>query len=330
MHNLSGCFVSQSPEFSHKDKNYYSFSIIFTLKERKFYVTDKYLQATWINQIKKAIGYENFLEFYQLYNVLGEGKFGVVREGVHKKTGCTVAIKMVKKEKMNNSDLEMMRSELDIMKLCQHPNIVRLLDHFENDEYIFLVMELLSGKNLNKYLVKNRFKFTEEKASNIVHQIASGLKYLHQYGVVHRDLKPDNIMLSDTSSNPIFKIMDFGFSKVLGPNERVADGFGTLSFVAPEVLVRRPYNKQIDIWSLGVILYYILSGDLPFDDEDDNEEKIAKKTVFEEVTFPKEKWNNRSLLCIDLISKCLVKNPEKRITIDNFIDHEWIQTYINQ
>jgi len=288
------------------------------------------LQATWINQIKKAIGYENFLEFYQLYNVLGEGKFGVVREGVHKKTGCTVAIKMVKKEKMNNSDLEMMRSELDIMKLCQHPNIVRLLDHFENDEYIFLVMELLSGKNLNKYLVKNRFKFTEEKASNIVHQIASGLKYLHQYGVVHRDLKPDNIMLSDTSSNPIFKIMDFGFSKVLGPNERVADGFGTLSFVAPEVLVRRPYNKQIDIWSLGVILYYILSGDLPFDDEDDNEEKIAKKTVFEEVTFPKEKWNNRSLLCIDLISKCLVKNPEKRITIDNFIDHEWIQTYINQ
>ncbi len=118
-------------------------------------------------------------------------------------------------------------------------------------------------------------------------------------------------MLSEKTEKGIIKIMDFGLSKIMGPDEKVADGFGTLSFVAPEVLIRQPYNKQIDIWSLGVILYYMLSGTLPFDDEDDNEENIAKMTVFNEVQFPGEKWNQRSEDVIDLIRECLIKDPEK-------------------
>jgi protein kinase D len=134
-------------------------------------------------------------------------------------------------------------------------------------------------------------------------------------------------MLTESSDKGTIKIMDFGLSKIMGPEERVADGFGTLSFVAPEVLIRQPYNKMIDIWSLGVILYHILSGTLPFDDENDNEEKIAKMTVFEEVKFPSKYWKNRSNLVIDLISRCLVKDPEKRIQIDVYLQHEWIRKY---
>ena len=225
---------------------------------------------------------------------------------------------------MNASDMELVKGEIDIMKLCRHPNVVRLLDHFENSEYIFIVMEYLSGGDLGNHLQVKNFTFTEKRASEIMFQIANGLNYLHSYGVLHRDLKPDNIMLSDSSENATIKIMDFGLSKILAPQERVNDGFGTLSFVAPEVLIRQPYNKQIDIWSMGVILYYMLTGCLPFDDENDSEEIIAKMIVFNEVAFPEKLWKTRSSDVIDIIGLCLIKNPDKRVTIDNYLLHPWI------
>jgi serine/threonine protein kinase len=160
-----------------------------------------------------------------------------------------------------------------------------------------------------------------------MYQLACGINYLHKYGVLHRDLKPENIMLTECSDKGVIKVMDFGLSKIMGPGEKVADGFGTLSFVAPEVLIRQPYNKQIDIWSLGVILYFMLSGTLPFDDENDNEEVIAKMTVFVEVQFPSKYWSKKSPQVIDLISKCLIKDPNKRIAIEDFLQHEWIKKY---
>jgi len=324
MHNLSGCFLKDSPEKTYNNEKFYSFGLVFSSKTRVYFTPDKTVLRNWNTHLKKAIGYNSFMDFYELSDVLGEGKFGLVRMGIHKKTQEKVAIKIIKKEKMTNNDLELIKSELDIMKLCQHPNIIRLLDHFENAEYIFLVMELMSGYDLHTYFIKNKFKFSEKQAADISYQIASGLCYLHKYGVLHRDLKPENIMLSDMGESSVVKIMDFGLSKILGPNEKVADGYGTLSFVAPEVLVRQPYNKQIDIWSLGVILYFMLSGELPFDDKNDNEEKIAKMTVFTEVKFPKDKWKNRSNEVIDLITKCLIKKQDKRIAIESFLSHEWI------
>jgi serine/threonine protein kinase len=155
-----------------------------------------------------------------------------------------------------------------------------------------------------------------------------GIKYLHQFGIVHRDLKPENIMLTEANEFGKVKIMDFGLSKILGSKEKSVEGFGTLTFVAPEVLVRTPYNKEIDIWSLGVILYLMLSGVLPFDDENDNEEVIAKLTVFSQVKFPNEYWSNRSELVIDLIKKCLTKDPNERIKIDKILEHEWIKQFL--
>ena len=121
--------------------------------------------------------------------------------------------------------------------------------------------------------------------------------------------------------------MDFGLSKILGPSEKVADGYGTLSFVAPEVLIRQPYNKQIDIWSMGIILFYMLSGLLPFDDENDDEEAIAKKTVFSELEFPDDPFNNYSSEVKDLIRRCLIKDPLQRLTVDDFLTHKWIKKY---
>lgn len=330
MHNLSGCFVKESSETKINNEKMFSFTIQFSSKTRNYYNYNKESCMEWVRYLKESIGYKSFFDYYDMYEDIGQGKFGVVKLGIHKNTKEKVAIKIIKKESMNEQDIELVKSEIDIMKLCRHPNIVRLLDHFENADYIFIIMECLVGGDLDEYLSKMKFKISEPRAALIMYQLASGIKYLHDYGVLHRDLKPENIMLSDRTDKGIIKIMDFGLSKIMGPLERVADGFGTLSFVAPEVLIRQPYNKQIDIWSLGVILYYILSGTLPFDDENDNEEKIAKMTVFVEVEFPAKNWSKRSEDSVELIRKCLIKNPEERLKIDDYFEQKWIKNFINR
>lgn len=328
MHNLSGCFVKENGEKKINEEKMYCFCIQFSSKVRNYYCYSKESANTWINALKEAIGYKSFFDFYDMLDDIGEGKFGIVKLGMHKKSKEKVAIKIIKKESMNATDIELVKGEIDIMKLCRHANIVKLLDHFENADYIFIIMEYLTGGDLEEYLNKINFRVTENRAAHLMYQLASGIRYLHEFGILHRDLKPENIMLSENSDKGIIKIMDFGLSKIMGPGEKVADGFGTLSFVAPEVLIRQPYNKQIDIWSLGVILYYMLSSTLPFDDENDNEEIIAKMTVFNEVQFPGEKWSKRSEEVIDLIKECLIKDPEKRLKIDEFFQHPWIKKQI--
>lgn len=325
MHNLSGSFIKEEGEKKIQDQLFYCFSIYFNSRVRSYYLPDKQIAKEWTANLKKAVGYQNFFEIYEMLDDLGEGKFGLVKLGVHKRTKERVAIKIIKKEAMNSTDLELCQSEIDIMKLVRHPNIVRLLDHFENTEYIFIVMELVAGGNLGNYLINKKFRLTEARAAEIMYQIGEGINYLHHYGIVHRDLKPDNILLTESSDKGQIKIMDFGLSKILGPLERAADGFGTLTFVAPEVLVRKPYNNQIDIWSMGVITYYMLSGLLPFDDDNDDEEVIAKRTVYIDVEFPGKVWGKYSDEVVDLIRKCLVKDPDKRIKIGEFLNHEWFK-----
>jgi len=326
MHNLTGCFVKdKSDEKIMDNKKFYGFSIIFSNKIRTYYTINKQDRENWVSSLKVAIGYQTFTDTYDLQGDLGEGKFGLVKLGVHKKTEEKVAIKIIKKDSMDQKDLELVRSEIDIMKLCKHKNIVRLLDQYENNEYIFIVMEYLAGGDLGNYSKKRKYDFSEDEVKIIIYQITKGIDYLHKYGVAHRDLKPDNIMLHKKGSINYLKIMDFGLSKILGPQEKVADGFGTLSFVAPEVLVRKPYNKEVDIWSIGITLYYILTGTLPFDDAEDNEEVIAKKIVFSKLEFYDKKWKKISDTAMNYVEKTLIKEPEKRWTSKQLLNHEWFK-----
>ena len=328
MHNLSGCFVKENGPKNINDKTYYCFTLVFPSKERSFYCNTKEIYDNFNQALKEAFGYQNFFYYYEMLDDLGEGIFGSVKLGVEKKTKERVAIKIIKKNKTKPSDIELVRTEIDVMKLCHHPNVVHLLDHFENAEYIFIVMEYIRGGRLTDYMKEKKYNFTEKRAAEIIYQIALGVKYLHKYGIIHRDLKPDNIMLTEASDKGQIKIMDFGLSKILGKKEKTVDGFGTLTFVSPEVLIRKPYNKEIDIWSIGVILYLLLSGDLPFDDEDDDEQKIAKSIVFNEVEFPQKKFGNKSKEVIDLIKGCLTKDPKNRIKVDEILKSEWIQSQI--
>ena len=164
--------------------------------------------------------------------------------------------------------------------------------------------------------------------ANIIYQIALGVNYLHKFGIVHRDLKPDNIMVAEKNINSneeniIIKIMDFGFSKIVSKQEKLIEGLGTLYYASPELIQNSPYNIEIDIWSIGVIIYYMFTGCYPFYGKE--EEEIEEKILEENVEFKDGEWGNISDKVQDLISKCLEKNPEERITIEQFLMHPWFQ-----
>ena len=327
MHNLSGCFVQENFEkIILEGKLCVSFEIICKNKSkvRKYYLEDEKVMKEFVEKLKKAIGYFKFSDLYEMKEVIGKGKFGVVNLGIHKKTGQQVAIKILTKVNIKTpEDKELVRVEIGILKLCHHPNIVRLLDHLENNDYIYIITEYIGGGTLGQYFKKKKFNFSERQASNIMSQIASGVKYLQQYGIVHRDLKPDNIMITQQNDFGVIKIMDFGLSKIVSPNERLVDGYGTLSYVAPEILLRTPYNKEVDIWSMGVILFYMLSGRLPFRGK--KEQDVAEKIVYDELEFDEDDWETRSVSVQDLIRACLNKDKDKRIKIDDFINHPWFK-----
>lgn len=169
---------------------------------------------------------------------------------------------------------------------------------------------------------KRQFKISEERARTIAHQIATALYYLHSFGIFHRDLKPENIMMVDKTEDSQIKLVDFGLSKTIGPDETCTDPFGTLCYVAPEILLQKRYNKTVDIFSFGVIIYMMLGRHLPFDDVD--EKQIAKKTIQKKIEFSHSVWNNVSFHAKDLIQKMLEKDGNKRITIQEVLDHPWI------
>jgi len=191
----------------------------------------------WTDAIKKSIGFANLLDFYDLKETLGKGKYGVVKKAFHKHTEKECAVKLVKKKDLSIKDMELLRREIEVLKVCQHPNIIRFFDVFENQDYIYIVMELLSGGDLFRYLQKREFQISEKRARDISHQIATAIYYMHSFGIAHRDLKPENILLVDKGENAEIKLVDFGLSRTFGPGETTCEPYGTLCYVAPEILL---------------------------------------------------------------------------------------------
>ena len=292
MHNLSGCFAHEHTEtIDLESRTFYVFDVYFKNKTkiRKFYTPHIEIMKDFVSKIKEAIGYVKFSDFYDLKETIGKGKFSVVHLAIHKKTQQKVAVKIINKERIKTTeDKELVRIEIGILKLCHHPNIVRLLDHLENEDYIFIVTEYIEGDTLHKYFKKRKVVFTEPEACLIM-----------------------------------TKIMDFGLSKIVSSQEKMIEGYGTLSYVSPEVLLRIPYNKEVDIWSLGIILFYMLCGHLPF--KGSNQSIVADKIVNDDLEFDEYEWKKMSKDVKKLISACLIKEPEERITIEEFLNHPWIK-----
>eukprot|EP01102_Stenamoeba_stenopodia_P008097 TRINITY_DN22_c0_g2_i1.p1 TRINITY_DN22_c0_g2~~TRINITY_DN22_c0_g2_i1.p1 ORF type:complete len:352 (-),score=100.11 TRINITY_DN22_c0_g2_i1:131-1186(-) len=268
-----------------------------------------------------AVINEPIEDYYTLGKEIGRGGFSVVVEGIKKKTNEKFAIKCIKKTMVEGDDIKLLRREIHIMKKVNHPNILKLYEVFENDDEFFLVMELVSGKELFDKIVE-RGQYSEKDASNIVRQIVSAVEYLHANGIAHRDLKPENLLSADHDGQEVIKIADFGFSKNFG-EEKLMTSCGSPGYVAPEVLTCESYDKSVDMWSIGVIIYILLCGYPPF--YADNAPALFKKIMDVKYDFDDPSWDDVSEAAKDLIRNLLVKDPKKRFTASQCLADPWVQ-----
>jgi len=231
-------------------------------------------------------------EYYHIdenTKVLGQGSFGLVQQCVHKATGEKRAVKRLDKEKMSANSRIRLNYEIDILKNLDHPNILRLYEVFETKKYIYLVTEYCQGGELFDEII-NRGKFNERDAAVVIKQLLSAISYCHSKKVCHRDLKPENILIDNKETLSI-KLIDFGTSQRFEDEENMELVLGTAYYIAPEVL-KGHYDEKCDIWSIGVILYILLSGEPPFPGSDDKE--ILKCVVQGKYGFTREVWKSRS------------------------------------
>jgi calcium/calmodulin-dependent protein kinase I len=267
----------------------------------------------------------NIEDFYLIdtTSVLGEGASAIVRKGIKKETGEAFAIKIIDKMSLGEIESENLYNELKILSIVDHPNIVRVYEYYENNGIIFIVMEMMNGGELFEKLIEIDH-YTESKASEIFREIVDAVRYCHSLGIVHRDLKAENLLFTTPDDDAVLKISDFGFAKYLIPNdgECLSTACGSPSYLAPEILEGVKYDKKVDCWSLGIILYIMLCGFAPFYAEDNTDLfNLIKKGEFE---FHSPDWDNVSDNAKDLIKKLLILDPKKRLSCEEMLNHPWL------
>ena len=282
----------------------------------------KVFTADMQNQYARAIKC-NFMDHYTVEFFLDEGSFGSVYLARHIKTQNVVAVKAICREQLKKTSvLTDLRNEITTLLDVQHPNLIHLEAVFddENEEHVFLVMEYANGGDLYTQIVKKDIDYTEHEARTIFLQTARAVHYLHTKNIVHRDLKPENIVLSSMENDAGIKIIDFGFATTLADDQVMTEICGTLGYIAPEILKGLSYNNRCDVWSLGIILYILLSGVQPFFHDDEAEEK---RRVFEgDLHFPDESFAD----CpdaVDLLRNMLRVDPKDRFNMQQVLDHNW-------
>ena len=323
MHNLSGVFIKKGEDFEYDGKKYLSIVIVYK-SEKSYYFDNEDDFNIWFEKLNAAVQNKSLFDKYEVKQKIGKGKFGLVKFGINKETKQQVAIKIMAKKNMDKSDLELAKVEIDILKIGQHPNIIKLYDIYENENYIYIIMEYCSGGDLLSYFEHYEYELKETKVCEIIHKLSMAIYYLHSYGIVHRDLKPENILMTDLTPEADIRLLDFGLSKIVGNEEKCTEPYGTLSFVAPEVLQGKPYDKSVDLWSIGIITFLLLCGYLPFDDKH-SEREIARQTIQDPVPFESKIWNKYSSEAKNFVEGLLQKKPEKRLSIKEVLEHPWIK-----
>ena len=269
----------------------------------------------------------NLLDKYTVEKEIGAGGYARCLLVKNKTTGQLYACKELQKNKLNN--VASLKSEIQILIKLDHPNIIKLYEIYENDNYIYLVMELCTGGELFDRIIQKTEQgkqFTEKEVANIFQQMMSAINYCHSNKIVHRDLKPENLLLATQDENSPIKVIDFGMSRIFNNKQAMFDKVGTAYYISPEVLDGF-YDEKCDIWSAGVILYILLCGYPPFNGNDDDEifESIKKRKF----VFPDAEWANISKEAKDLINKML-SDPLTRLTAEQVLVHPWLVNQLNK
>lgn len=264
-------------------------------------------------------------ECYTKGGELGKGAFGIVSEVTRKATGERFACKAISKARLASSeDVDDIRKEMQILNLVSdHSNIAGLNNTYEDDSNVYFILELCKGGELFDRIVSEG-TFSERKAAQYFRIMVEVIHHCHQLGVIHRDIKPENFLLTTKGDSAELRTADFGLSCFFHHTEEFDSIVGSAYYVAPEVL-RRKYSWQADLWSLGVILYILLSGMPPF--YGDTETQIFKMILKGEVDLQSAPWPNISSQAKDLIRKLLVQNPSKRLTSSEALQHEWLREH---
>ncbi len=257
---------------------------------------------------------------------MGVGSTSTCYRCEEKATNHEYACKVISKKFINEKYkglLTQFMTEIEVLQILKHPNIIFLKDVYNTPNSIHMVMELVKGGEMFDYIVQ-RGRLSEGEASGLIRQVASGLAYMHKMAVVHRDLKPENLLLTIQDIRAEVKIIDFGLAKVLKSSNgyKTAIFLGTKGYLAPEMLQRREYDFKVDTWALGVIMFILLFGCLPFDDDLSpiNEAKAMSKFV---LRFPRV-GHNLSNEAKHLLRGLLVVNPSARLTADDAMKHPWL------
>ncbi|CAK8690153.1 unnamed protein product [Clavelina lepadiformis] len=257
---------------------------------------------------------------YTLKTVLGTGAFSKVWLAEHRKNGSMVAVKCIPRKVLRGKE-DSINNEISVLKSLHHPNIVQLLEIYDNPSHLYLVMQLVSGGELFDRIVE-KGSYTEKDASHLIAQILDAVAYLHTKDIVHRDLKPENLLYHTTADDSKIMISDFGLSKVEVEGQMLKTACGTPGYVAPEVLKQKPYGKEVDVWSIGVIAYILLCGYPPFYDE--NDQKLFEQIMKAEFEFDSPYWDDISQSAKSFISRLMEKQPSKRYTCDEALKDPWI------
>ncbi|XP_007902284.2 serine/threonine-protein kinase DCLK3 [Callorhinchus milii] len=260
--------------------------------------------------------------YYEIGSTIGDGNFALVKECRLRNTEEWYAVKIIDKAKIKGKE-DMIKNEIAIVKSISHPNIVRFIEEFESDTEIYIIMEYVHGGDLFDAITEN-VKFTEQCAAFMITNLCKALAYIHSKNIVHRDMKPENLLVQcDADGNTALKLADFGLAvKVTEPIFTVC---GTPTYVAPEILSETGYGLEVDMWATGVILYILLCGFPPFRSLERDQEELFEIIQLGEYEFLSPYWDNISDGVKGLISKLLVVDPKKRYTAQHVLQHHWIQ-----
>ncbi|CAN8062034.1 unnamed protein product [Agarophyton chilense] len=281
------------------------------------------LMQLWSATLKRALTL-SLNKFYKLGNQIGEGHYAKVFEGIDRRTGDKVAVKIMPKKQQERKATQFAAREAEIVRSICHKHVVPTFDIFETATHLYVVMEFVEKGTLLSFLAGGKNRVNERNARRIARQLFLGLAYLHDAGIVHRDLKPDNILLS---AEGVVKIADFGLARridsLANGDHCLSSTLGTPAYCSPEMVSRSQYGKPVDIFGCGVLLYVAISGSLPF--RGDTPQAIFEKIATGKLSFPQKRWHMVSKEARQLVASCLSVRPGDRPTARQALNHPWLK-----